>query len=375
MELIINEELFGPLWKYIQDDNVTDIKWNGSTLWIDDLTKGRYLATSNEEYLDGVGNLKKSLHPLALDKEWVKIFTSKVANSVKENFNVTEPSLKAETDELRIQAEHNSVSGDDTIAFAIRKTPSVSRLAKQNLVDTGYATPLIEKLLPCLMRARCSGIITGDVGAGKTELEKYLVGFIPKEDGIVTIEDTLEMKIKKLYPLKDVYSMKVSDQFPSEQAIKDSLRLLVKWLIISESRGRDIARVMEGASTGCCALTSIHAENVWQIPDRIMSMVGDNAQVGFENDVFTFFDYAIKVKVDKTGGKIARSIDQVAFFERENKENNTIIFIKNGKWTGELLPDFLYQRFVQNKEMDFLNYYKEQRQLLKQQHAKDKVSI
>lgn len=362
MELTINEDLFGPIWKYIQDENVTDIKWNGSTLWIDDLTKGRYMAYTDEEYMDEKGNVIRGHNPLKLNEEWVKIFTSKVANSVNENFNITEPSLKAETDELRIQAEHYSVSGDSTIAFAIRKTPSVSRLAGKKLSDTGYATPLVEKLLPCLMRAHCSGIITGDVGSGKTELEKYLVKFIPDEDGIITVEDTLEMKIKKLYPWKDVYSMKVSEQFETDAAIKDALRLLTKWLIISESRGKDIARVMEGASTGCCALTSIHAENVWQIPDRIMSMIGDDAQVGFENDVFTFFNYAIKVKVDKSQGKITRHIDQIAFFDRdsEGKKNSITVFVENGKWTGKPIPNRIYQRFIVNNEVEFLEYYQEQ---------------
>lgn len=359
MELIISEELFGPLWPYIKDDNVTDIKWNGSTLWIDDLTKGRYLAYTEKQMLDTFGNVVQRKVPLVLNEEFTKIFTSKIANSVNENFNITEPSLKAETDELRIQAEHSSVAGDNTIAIAIRKTPSVSRLAQQNLIENGYATKLILELLPCLMRGHCSGIITGDVGSGKTELEKYMAQFIPDTDGIITVEDTLEMKLKKLYPLKDIYTMKISEQFPTEAAIKDALRLMTKWLIIAESRGRDIKRVMEGASTGCCALTTIHAENVWQIPDRIMSMVGDDAQNGFENDVFTFFDYAIKIKADKTSGKITRSIDQIAFFDRDEKQNKTIVFIEDGKWTGKALPDRLYKRFYKNNETAFLNCYAE----------------
>lgn len=360
MELIINETLFGPIWPYIQDENVTDISWNGSTLWIDDLTKGRYMAYTKEQYLDEKENVRERISPIVLNKEWVKIFTSKIANSVNENFNITEPSLQAETDELRFQAVHDSVAGDGTISFAIRKTPSVSRLANQDLIKTGYATEFIEKLLPCLMRGHLSGIITGDVGSGKTELEKYLAGFIPNEEHIITVEDTLEMKIKKLYPHKDVTTLKISDQFDYEKAIRAALRLMTKWLIIAESRGRDIVRVMEAASTGCCALTSIHAENAWQIPDRIMSMVGDDAKTGFENDVFTFFNYAIKVKVDKRNGAIKRNIDQLVFFDRTEKENTTTVFIKNGKWTGKPLPNKILERFIENQEVEFLEYYRDQ---------------
>lgn len=340
MALEVNEELFKDLWPYIQDDNVTDIKWNGSKLWITDLNKGRYLEDS-----------------VCLDEEWLKIFTNIVANSVNENFNISSPSLKAETKELRIQAEHESVAGDNKTCLAIRKTPSCSRLAKLDLVKEGYADEFIMKLLPCLMRARLSGVITGDVGAGKTELEKYLCSFIPNIDPIVTVEDTLELKLKNLYPEKDIYSMKISDNFTQEDAIKDALRLNTKWLIISESRGRDIARIMEGASAGCVALTSIHAENVWEIPDRIMNMVGEQGHTGFENDIYTFFDFAIKVKASYTEEGVKRSIDQICFFDRINKENFIYTIVKDGEINVSAIPNRIIDKFCKNDEKEFLSLY------------------
>ena len=340
MPLEISEELFNSLWPYIQDDNVTDIKWNGSSLWITDLNKGRYLEDS-----------------INLDEEWLKIFTNIIANSVNENFNFSKPSLMAETEQLRIQAEHGSVTGDKNTCLAIRKTPNYSRLARIDLVKEGYASEYIMKLLPCIMRARLSGIITGDVGAGKTELEKYMCGFIPFNDAIITVEDTLELKLKMLYPEKDIISMKISDNFSQRDAIKDALRLNTKWLIISESRAQDIARIMEGASSGCVALTSIHAENVWEVPDRIMNMVGDEGHQGFENDIYTFFDYAIKVKATYSKEGVKRSIDQICFFERKNKENIITNIIKDGKPLKALLPDNILKKFYENKENDFLNTY------------------
>ena len=338
MAIKVDEKLFKELWPYIQDDNITDIKWNGSKLWITDLKKGRYLDDS-----------------INLNEEWLKIFTSVIANSVNANFNISEPSLMAETEELRIQAEHESVAGDNKTCLAIRKTPSCSRLAKQDLIKEGYANEFIMSLLPCLMRARLSGVITGDVGAGKTELEKYLCSFIPSSDPIVTVEDTLELKLNILYPDKDIYSMKISDNFSQEDAIKDALRLNTKWLIISESRGRDIARIMEGASSGCVALTSIHAENVWEIPDRIMNMVGEAGHQGFENDIYTFFDYAIKVKAEYSSVGIRRCIDQICFFDRKDKKNIINIIVKNGIVDLQAIPSRILYKFKDNRELEFLS--------------------
>lgn len=342
-KLEITEAIFGTLYPYVIDDNVTDIKWNGRNVWIDDLNKGRYKAR------DYKGNYLK------LDYDWIKSFAAKLSNTMNTNFNNSSPSLQAETDELRIHVVHSFVNGTNDFLLTIRKTPSVSRLEHIDLIASGYVDETIEKLLPAIIRSRLSGCVIGDVGAGKTELEKYLCKFIPENDGIVTVEDTLEMKLTKLYPEKDVASLKISKSYTAVDAIRDALRLLVKWLILSEARGREIVQVMEAASTGCVAMASIHAENAWDIPDRMLNMAGDESREGFENDIYTFFNYAIKVKKGFTENGIQRKIDQVVFFSRENNENKVTIFYKDGKLTGKELPQVILDKMRDQKE--FLEMY------------------
>lgn len=342
-KLEITEAIFGALYPYVIDDNVTDIKWNGRNVWIDDLNKGRYKAR------DYKGNYLK------LDYDWIKSFAAKLSNTMNTNFNNSSPSLQAETDELRIHVVHSFVNGTNDFLLTIRKTPSVSRLEHIDLIASGYVDETIEKLLPAIIRSRLSGCVIGDVGAGKTELEKYLCKFIPENDGIITVEDTLEMKLTKLYPEKDVASLKISKSYTAVDAIRDALRLLVKWLILSEARGREIVQVMEAASTGCVAMASIHAENAWDIPDRMLNMAGDESREGFENDIYTFFNYAIKVKKGFTEKGIQRKIDQVVFFSRENNENKVTIFYKDGKLTGEELPQVILDKMRDQKE--FLEMY------------------
>ena len=70
MKLEISKDLFGILYDYIKDDNVTDIKWNGHGLWINDLTKGRFLVRDENE------------KPVILSEDFLKIFTGRIANSV-----------------------------------------------------------------------------------------------------------------------------------------------------------------------------------------------------------------------------------------------------------------------------------------------------
>ena len=144
--------------------------------------------------------------------------------------------------------------------------------------------------------------------------------------------------------------MAITSPFPA-------LRLNTKWLIISESRGREILRIIEGASSGCVALTSIHAENVWEIPDRILNMAGDNSRAGLENDIYTFFDYAIKVKASFTPAGVKRNIDQICFFDRNGKKNIIKNIVRDGKPLKTMLPERVYRKFYQNNERDFLENY------------------
>lgn len=333
MDITLDEKLFKELYPFIIDDNVTDIRWNGRALWIEDLQKGRYKSN------------------VILTDDFLNIFTSTIATLANVNFNQSESSLQAETPQLRIHAVHPSRTGDHTYILAIRKTPAVARINDKNIVTQGYTTTFVKLLLRALVKGHCSGIIIGDVGAGKTELEKYLASFLPDNETCMTVEDTLEMKLPELYPWKDISAVKISDDYTAEQAIRDALRLLVKYLLIAEARGREIARIIEGASTGCTAITTIHATNVWEIPDRVVQMGGQEVDpVAFENDVYTFFDFGIKVAKKVTEHGVQRKIDQICFFDRQGKENSAVVFMKSGELTGNPVPDAIIEKFDQDDE-------------------------
>ena len=36
-------DYFGPLWRYVRNDKITDIDYNGNQLWITDVENERYL--------------------------------------------------------------------------------------------------------------------------------------------------------------------------------------------------------------------------------------------------------------------------------------------------------------------------------------------
>ena len=40
-------DYFGPLWRYVRNDKITDIDYNGNQLWITDVENERYLIRSH----------------------------------------------------------------------------------------------------------------------------------------------------------------------------------------------------------------------------------------------------------------------------------------------------------------------------------------
>lgn len=337
-QLEITKELFQDLYPYIVNEKVTDIKWNGYELRIDDLDKGRYVSDK------------------VLDDDFLNIFTSRLSNHVNVGFNPSRPTLQAETPGLRIQASHPFVHGDGKYVLAIRKTPAVARLSDAEIKRQGYADDLFPKLMKGLIKAHMAGIIIGDVGAGKTELEKYIAGFIPDDEPTVTIEDTLELKLKQIYPKKDIFPLKVTEKFPTEQAIRHALRTNTKWMLIAEARGREIFSILEGASTGCIAWSTIHTTNVWKIPDRIVQMAGGNAdKEALENTVYEFFNVGIKVSKTVTSNGIKRRIEEICFFDRKDGKNNCVVFMKKGKYTGMKIPESIMEELRYNKEDELLS--------------------
>lgn len=342
MQINQDEATFGILYPYVIDENVTDIRWNGRCLWIEDLKKGRYKTED------------------VLDENFLKVFTSKIAAMANVNFNMSESSLQAATSELRIHAVHPSRTGDNTYIIAIRKTPAVARITDENIEKQKYADKLTKTLLSSLVRSHCSCVVIGDTGAGKTELLKYMASFLPENEACLTIEDTLELRLTEIYPEKDISAIKIDEDYPPEQAIRDALRLLVKYMWIAESRGREIARIVEGVSTGCTAAVTIHADNVWEVPDRVVQMGGKEEDgASFEDDVYRYFDAGIKVSKEITEQGVHRRIDQIAFYERIKQENRTIVFMKNGTYTGEAIPDSILEKFETNQKDALLKMMKE----------------
>ena len=91
------EELFQDLSEEINNNNITDIEWDGEHLWITDLTKGSYISQRK------------------LEKSYVDNLSIRLANIMMTSFNRSNPVLEANTETLRISIWHESHCGSKSV--------------------------------------------------------------------------------------------------------------------------------------------------------------------------------------------------------------------------------------------------------------------
>ncbi len=330
----LGKEYFGTLWKYVANQDITDIDYNGREVWITNIYNERYKV--NQQYVDE-----------NITTAFVEQFTQRIANVVSRQFNKRNPELEAETSELRVTILHESVARSGR-SISIRKTPPVIRLTAQKALQERFCSKEILSLLINCVESHMNLTFCGMPGIGKTECVKFFSQFIPADERVITIEDTLEIRYARTNPGKDCIEIKVSeDTFGYADAIKSSLRLNPKWIMLSEARSKEVKYLLESWSTGVRGMTTLHTDDVRNVPDRILNMLESRADADrMENDIFQALDVGVLVRKRNDEDGIARRyIDQVCFYLREKGENRIEMVVFDGVCVLKQLPDSILRLF------------------------------
>ena len=217
----LGKEYFGPLWSFVASNEITDIDYNGKEIWLTNIFNERFRA--NQQFVTQY-----------MTPAFVEQFTQRIANVVSRQFNKRNPELEAETSELRVTILHESVAKSGR-SISIRKTPPLIRLTAESAIAEKFCSEELLAVLINCVKTKMNITFCGMPGIGKTECVKFFSQFIPANERVITIEDTLEIRYAETNPGKDCIEMKVSeDVFGYSEAIKSCLRMNPKWIMLSE---------------------------------------------------------------------------------------------------------------------------------------------
>lgn len=326
----LEPKYFGPFWKYIEDDNITDVDFNGTDLWLTDTQNRRTVIKD---------------HGITWD--FVEAFSQRVANQVSKEFNKNEKLLEAETNTLRISILHEDVAVSGR-SICLRKSLPVVRLTPQNILENRYMPrPILNLLVNCIL-VKMNMIFGGEPGVGKTESAKFFTQFVPDDQRVITIEDSPEWHYHEINPNHDCVEMRVRGNFTYADAIKTCLRQNPKWIMLSEARSVEAIHLIESWSTGVNGVTTIHTDDIRKIPSRLLNMMGNREDADrLENDIYNFVNVGVLIRRKALpDGTAYRYVDQMGFFYRdEEKQGQITMLVKNGELVSDWLPPDIAFKF------------------------------
>lgn len=239
--------------------------------------------------------------------QFLSSFTHNISNCVNKQFNNAFKILEADTKELRISVIHNSVATSG-ISICIRKSPCLVRNTIDSLLESGYCSEEILQLLINCVLAKMNFVFGGEPGSGKTESAKFFMRFIPKEERVITIEDSLEIHYPEINPGADAVELRIGQGFTYTDAIKACLRQNPKWLMLSEARSVEVTSLIEQWSTGVNGFTTIHLDDLRKLPDRVQNMMNNvNDADRMENRIYQYVNIGILIRrMEEPDGRIRR---------------------------------------------------------------------
>ena len=292
---------FGPLKTYLDNDDVTDISYsNNGQVWLKTLSRGIFRID-----LPQVNNA------------FMEKLAFQCANAMGKSFNMAHPFLDAESAELRLNFVHDSIARNG-IAVVLRKTPAKVRLEKNKIIAEKYITEDIHDFLIKCVWGHCNIIVCGETGSGKTEFVKYLASKTKENEKIITIEDTLELHLDRIFPHRDIVAMKTNNIASYSEVLVTCMRQNPKWILLSEVRSAEaVMAVRNSISSGHYILSTIHADKAASIPSRMYSLLETNQDIGqFLSSIHRYIQIGVMIRgyQDKVSKRFVREIAEVTEF-------------------------------------------------------------
>lgn len=192
---------------------------------------------------------------------------------------------------------------------------------------------LIE-FLSIMVKARMNIFISGGTGAGKTTLLNALSNCIPKDERVISIEDSAELKIHGIDNLIRLEArnanLEGTNQIRIKDLIKASLRMRPDRIIVGEVRGEECIDMLQACNTGHDGSFSTgHGNSNQDMLLRLETMV----LMGMDLPV-----HAIR-------GQIASAIDLMIHISRLRDRSRRIVEISEviGIENGEIRLRTLYK--------------------------------
>lgn len=262
----LRKELFNSLRKLdvlqelIEDKSITEIMINGaSKIFVE---KEGAITQCNLEF--------ESNNRL---QDVIQTIVSQSNRIVNESSPIVDARLE---DGSRVNVVLPPIALDGPI-LTIRKFPE-KPITMDGLIQLGALNTEVDQFLNVLVKAKYNIFISGGTGSGKTTFLNALSNYIPKDERIITIEDSAELQINSIANLVRLEcrnaNLEGKNAITIRDLIKSSLRMRPDRIVVGEIRDAAAIDLLAAYNTGHDgSLSTGHANSVKDMLNRLESLV------------------------------------------------------------------------------------------------------
>ncbi|MBR1382497.1 MAG: CpaF family protein [Ruminococcus sp.] len=250
----------GVLDMILHDENVTEIMINGK----------------DNVFIEKSGRLERMDARFESDKRLEDIIQRIVGTAGRE-VNQSNPIVDTRLEDgsrVNVVLPPIALCGPTITIRKFSKTP----MTIDKLIAYGSLTKEIAHKLELLVRAKYNIFISGGTGSGKTTFLNALSNYIPKDERIITIEDSAELQIVGVDNIVRLETRNANTSGVGEinmkDLIKSSLRMRPERIVVGEVRGAEALDMLQAMNTGHDgSLSTGHANSTHDMLSRLETMV------------------------------------------------------------------------------------------------------
>ena len=157
------------------------------------------------------------------------------------------------------------------VAITVRRFGKRS-FSADDLVKQGALSENVRAEAQRMLHSRRNILVSGGTGSGKTTLLNALIELLPDDQRIVSIEDTLELRIERSNCVRFEARGLQEGAVTIRDLVRHALRHRPDHIVVGEVRGGEAADLLQALNTGHGgSLTTVHANNATSALSRIAS--------------------------------------------------------------------------------------------------------
>lgn len=203
----------------------------------------------------------------------------------------------------------------------------------ERLIAYGSITQDIADVLKLLVKAKYNIFIAGGTGSGKTTFLNALSNYIPKDERVITIEDSAELQITGVDNLVSLETRNANSSGSGAVTIRDliksSLRMRPERIVVGEVRGGEALDMLQAMNTGHDgSLSTGHANSTKDMLSRLETMVLQGSEglpiEAIRQQIASAVDIIIHLSRLRDKSRKTMEISEVTGYENGEIQLNTL---------------------------------------------------